>query len=143
MCYNEQKTENALLSAYILFSHISHDIYSLKVYLLCSIYVSVLYIAKHKPVQVFSKRKNKLRFFCSVILYCMIIATKYSHTIYLSKAFLGVYKVNDLLIFVFFVIVTITIVPIETWYVLYNKRYSRKVADFNDQSNLVSNNDKV
>ena len=73
----------------------------------------------------------------------MIITTKYSHTIYLSIAFLGVYKVNDLLIFVFFLIVTITIVPIETWYVLYNKRYSRTVADFHDQSNLVSENDKV
>ena len=143
MCYNEQKTENVLLSVHILFSHISNDIYSLKVYLLCSIYVSVLYIAKHKPVQGFSKRKNKLRFSCTVILYCIIIKTKYSHTIYLSKAFLGVYKVNDLLIFFFFLIVTITIVPIETWYVLYNKRYSSKVANFNDHSNLVSDNNKV
>ena len=143
MCYNEQKTENVLLSAYILSSHISNDIYYLKVYLLCSIYLSVIYIANHKLVQGFSKGKNKLRFSCSVILYCMIITTKYSHTIHLSKAFLGVYKVNDLLIFVFFLIVTITIVPIETWYVLYNKRYSRKVTDFNDQSNLASDNDKV
>ena len=77
------------------------------------------------------------------MLCCMLITTKCSHTIHLSKAFLGVYKVKDLLIFVFcfVLLVTTAIVPIGTWYVLYNKRYSRKVADFNDQSDLVNNND--
>ena len=64
----------------------------------------------------------------------MFIKTKYSHTIHLSKAFLGVYKVKDLLIlvFCFVLIVTTAVAPIGTWYVLYDKRYSRKVADFND-----------
>ena len=71
----------------------------------------------------------------------MFITIKYGHTIHLSKAFLGVYKVKHLLIFCFVLIVTTAIVPIGTWYVLYNKRYSRKVADFNDQSDLVNNND--
>ena len=73
----------------------------------------------------------------------MLITTKCSHAIHLSKAFLGAYKVNDLLIFVFcfVLIVTTAIVPIGTWNVLYNKRYSRKVDDFNDQSDLVNNND--
>ena len=71
----------------------------------------------------------------------MFITIKYSHTIHLSKAFLGVYKVKHLLIFCVVLIVTTATVPIGTWYVLYNKRYSRKVADFNDQSDLVNNND--
>ena len=84
-----------------------------------------------------------MRFSCSIMLYCMLIRTKYSHTIHLSKAFLGVYKVKNLLIFAFCFIsvVTTAIIPIETWYVLCYKRYSRKVADFNDQSNLVNDND--
>ena len=73
----------------------------------------------------------------------MLITTKYSHTIHLSKAFLGVYKIKDLLIFgfCFVLIVTTALVPIGTWYVLYNKIYSMKVAHFNDQSDLVNNND--
>ena len=144
LCVTMNKKQRTYYWVYTYFFPTYQMIYTHWRFICCAVFMYLFFILPSTSRYKASQREKTNWGFLVLSYYTALLLKQNIVILYIwAKHFLASIRLTICSFLFFFLIVTITIVPIETWYVLCNKRYSRKVADFNDHSNLVSDNNKV